>query len=144
MGPHSCRLKGSHVAAHHPVRPTEADFELVKSVIPEVGEGQLRVRNLGRLIQTRGTSTGFLVGDHNDLAQKYAERAAGWLDSGQLTSNETFRTGIDRAVDAFLRVLVGENTGKMVVQLDRDTVANSQRRLCWWSFLGAQSVISWR
>ncbi len=74
-------------------------------------------RNLARLIQTRGTITGFLVGDHGDLATEYAERAAGWLDSGQLTSRETFRTGIDHAVDAFLGVLKGENTGKMVVQL---------------------------
>lgn len=79
-------------------------------------------RNLARLIQTRGTITGFLVGDHGDLAGEYAERAAAWLDSGQLTSRETFRTGIDQAVDAFLGVLQGENTGKMVVQLGRDEV----------------------
>ncbi len=62
------------------------------------------------------------MGDHSDLAGEYAERAAGWLDSGQLTSRETSRTGIDQAVDAFLAVLQGENTGKMVVQLGRDEV----------------------
>jgi len=79
-------------------------------------------RNLARLIQTRGTIKGFLVGDHGDLASEYAEHAAGWLDSGQLTSRETFRTGIDHAVAAFLGVLQGENTGKMIVQLGRDAV----------------------
>ncbi|MGB3594274.1 MAG: NADP-dependent oxidoreductase [Ornithinimicrobium sp.] len=74
-------------------------------------------RNLARLIQTRGTIRGFLVGDHWDLSSEYAERAAGWLASGELTSRETFRDGIDGAVDAFLGVLQGENTGKMIVRL---------------------------
>jgi NADPH-dependent curcumin reductase CurA len=74
-------------------------------------------RNLPRLIQTRGTITGFLVGDHWDLAGEYAKRAAGWIAEGRLTSRETFADGIDGAVDAFLGVLRGENTGKMVVRL---------------------------
>ena len=74
-------------------------------------------RNLARLIQTRGRIEGFLVGDHYDLAREYAGRAAGWLASGELTSRETFADGIDSAVDAFLGVLRGENTGKMLVRL---------------------------
>ena len=74
-------------------------------------------RNLARLIQTRGTITGFLVGDHWDLAGEYAQRAADWMADGSLTSRETFNDGIDHAVDAFLGVLRGENLGKMVVRL---------------------------
>ncbi|WP_323101482.1 NADP-dependent oxidoreductase [Intrasporangium sp. YIM S08009] len=74
-------------------------------------------RNLARLIQTRGTITGFLVGDHWDLAGEYAKKAAGWLADGTLTTRETFADGIDHAVDAFLGVLRGENTGKMLVRL---------------------------
>ncbi|WP_076258798.1 NADP-dependent oxidoreductase [Intrasporangium flavum] len=74
-------------------------------------------RNLARLIQTRGTLTGFLVGDHWDLAGEYAQKAAGWLADGTLTTRETFVDGIDHAVDAFLGVLRGENTGKMLVRL---------------------------
>ena len=74
-------------------------------------------RNLARLIQTRGRIQGFLVGDHYDLAREYAGRAAGWLSSGELQSRETFVDGIDHAVDAFLGVQRGENTGKMVVRL---------------------------
>lgn len=74
-------------------------------------------RNLARLIQTRGTITGFLVGDHWDLAGEYARKAAGWLADGSLTTRETFADGIDHAVDAFLGVLRGENTGKMLVRL---------------------------
>ena len=74
-------------------------------------------RNLARLIQTRGSITGFLVGDHWDLAGEYAQRAAGWIADGTLTSRETTASGIDHAVDAFLGVLRGENVGKMVVRL---------------------------
>jgi hypothetical protein len=74
-------------------------------------------RNLARLIQTRGTITGFLVGDHWDLGAEYARRAAGWIADGTLTSRETFVDGLDHAVDAFLGVLRGENVGKMVVRL---------------------------
>ena len=74
-------------------------------------------RNLSRLIQTRGRIQGFLVGDHYDLAREYAGLAAQWLGDGRLQSRETFADGIDSAVDAFLGVLRGENTGKMVVRL---------------------------
>ena len=74
-------------------------------------------RNLSRLIQTRGRIEGLLVGDHYDLAREYAERAAGWLAEGRLQARETFVDGIDHAVDAFLGVLRGDNTGKMVVRL---------------------------
>ncbi len=74
-------------------------------------------RNLARLIQTRGRIEGFLVGDHGDLAGEYAARAAGWLADGTLSLRETTVDGIENAVDAFLGVLRGENTGKMVVRL---------------------------
>jgi hypothetical protein len=80
-------------------------------------EPQPGPRNLSRLIQTRGTITGFLVGDHWDLAGEYAQRAAGWIADGTLTTRETFVDGIEHAVDAFLGVLRGENTGKMLVRL---------------------------
>jgi NADPH-dependent curcumin reductase CurA len=74
-------------------------------------------RNLARLIQTRGRIEGFLVGDHYDLAREYAAKAAGWLADGTLTLRETSVDGIENAVDGFLGVLRGDNTGKMVVRL---------------------------
>jgi NADPH-dependent curcumin reductase CurA len=74
-------------------------------------------RNLARLIQTRGRIEGFLVGDHADLVGEYQELATGWLAAGTLTSRETFVDGLDHAVDAFLGLLRGQNTGKMIVRL---------------------------
>ena len=70
-----------------------------------------------RVIKTRGRIEGFLVGDHYDLAGEYAGLAAQWLGDGRLQSRETFADGIDSAVDAFLGVLRGDNTGKMIVKL---------------------------
>ena len=74
-------------------------------------------RNLARLIQTRGRIEGFLVGDHYDLAGEYAEQAAKWLADGSLSLRETTVDGFENAVDAFLGVMRGDNTGKMVVRL---------------------------
>src|SRR6478672_1012905 len=74
-------------------------------------------RNLSRLIQTRGRIEGFLVGDHYDLAGEYAARAAGWLADGSLSLRETSVDGFENTLEAFLGVLRGDNTGKMVVRL---------------------------
>jgi NADPH-dependent curcumin reductase CurA len=73
--------------------------------------------NLFQLIAKRASITGFLVGDHDDLAPEYMQRAAGWLREGRLQHRETIVDGIDHAVDAFLGVLRGDNTGKMLVRL---------------------------
>ena len=67
----------------------------------------------------RGVST-LLVDADQVPAERRADRlalAAQWLGDGRLQSRETFADGIDGAVDAFLGVLRGENTGKMVVRL---------------------------
>ena len=44
----------------------------------------------------------------------------GWLTSGQLVVRETVREGLEDAVPAFLDLLRGGNTGKMVVRLAED------------------------
>lgn len=73
--------------------------------------------NLGLLVGKRIKLQGFLVGDHGDLAPEYYERAAGWLAEGKLHSKVTVVDGIDNAVDAFLGMMRGANTGKMLVRL---------------------------
>ncbi|MFE9607480.1 NADP-dependent oxidoreductase [Streptomyces sp. NPDC006012] len=74
-------------------------------------------RNLGRLIQTRGRIEGFLVNDHRDLQQQFVQEVGPWLGSGQLKYRETVVEGIGNTLEAFLGVLRGVNTGKMVVKL---------------------------
>src|SRR5581483_10154058 len=74
-------------------------------------------RNLARLIQTRGRIEGFLVGDHYDLQQQFVQQVGPWVASGQLKYRETVVEGIENNLEAFLGVLRGDNTGKMIVKL---------------------------
>ncbi|MFD9028481.1 NADP-dependent oxidoreductase [Streptomyces parvulus] len=74
-------------------------------------------RNLARLIQTRGRIEGFLVGDHYDLQPKFVEEVGPWVASGALKYRETVVEGIENNLEAFLGVLRGDNTGKMIVKL---------------------------
>jgi hypothetical protein len=74
----------------------------------------------GTMVAKRLRLEGFLVGDHTDLRPEFASTVAGWLRSGELVVRETVREGLDGAVDAFLDLLRGANTGKMVVRLAPD------------------------
>ncbi|MEU1848682.1 NADP-dependent oxidoreductase [Streptomyces sp. NPDC019990] len=74
-------------------------------------------KNLARLIQTRGRIEGFLVGDHYDLQPQFVGEVAPWVASGELKYRETVVEGIENNLEAFLGVLRGDNTGKMIVKL---------------------------
>ncbi|EGG49426.1 MULTISPECIES: NADP-dependent oxidoreductase [Streptomyces] len=74
-------------------------------------------RNLSRLIQTRGRIEGFLVGDHYDLQPQFVEEVGAWIREGRLKYRETVVEGVENTLDAFLGVLQGANTGKMIVKL---------------------------
>ncbi|MFJ9818390.1 NADP-dependent oxidoreductase [Streptomyces sp. NPDC101151] len=74
-------------------------------------------RNLARLIQTRGRMEGFLVGDHYDLQPQFVQEVGPWVASGALKYRETVVEGIENNLEAFLGVLRGDNTGKMIVKL---------------------------
>ena len=74
-------------------------------------------KNLARLIQTRGRIEGFLVGDHYDLQPKFVEEVGPWVASGALKYRETVVEGIRNNLEAFLGVLRGDNTGKMIVKV---------------------------
>jgi NADPH-dependent curcumin reductase CurA len=85
------------------------------AVSPPVGP-----RNLALLVANRLTLRGFLVGDHTDLREEFVEKAFLLLRSGQLVVRETVREGLENAVPAFLDLLRGGNTGKMIVRLAED------------------------
>jgi len=74
-------------------------------------------RNLMQAVGKRLTLRGFIVGDHDDLAKEYLDRAGQWLADGRLSYRETYVDGLDAAVDAFLGLHRGENIGKMLVRL---------------------------
>ncbi|MFE3601323.1 NADP-dependent oxidoreductase [Streptomyces sp. NPDC059142] len=74
-------------------------------------------RNLALVIGKRLRIQGMLVADHFGLQPQFVQDVAGWLAAGELKYNETVVDGIENGFDAFLGVLRGDNTGKMVVSL---------------------------
>ncbi|MEU9008648.1 NADP-dependent oxidoreductase [Streptomyces sp. NPDC048479] len=76
-------------------------------------------RNMPMIIGKRLRLQGVLVGDHAALQPQFVQEVAGWIASGELKYNETAVEGIENGFDAFLGLLRGENTGKMIVSLTR-------------------------
>lgn len=74
-------------------------------------------RNMAMIIGKRLRVQGLLVGDHQDLQPRFVEEVSEWIRSGELKYSETVSEGIENTLDAFLGLLRGENTGKMVVSL---------------------------
>ncbi|MBD0747168.1 NADP-dependent oxidoreductase [Streptomyces sp. CBMA152] len=74
-------------------------------------------RNMAMIIGKRLRLQGVLVGDHAALQPQFVQDVAGWIASGELKYGETVVEGIEKGADAFLGMLRGENTGKMVVSL---------------------------
>jgi NADPH-dependent curcumin reductase CurA len=73
--------------------------------------------NLALAVGKRLRLQGMIVTDHQALQPQFVKEVSGWLRSGELVNRETVVEGLDNAVDAFLGMLRGQNTGKMVVSL---------------------------
>ncbi|MGH3715587.1 MAG: NADP-dependent oxidoreductase [Micromonosporaceae bacterium] len=76
------------------------------------------IHNLRQAVGKRLRLRGFIVFDHYDRFPDLVNEVGGWLRSGDLIADETVVDGLDKAPDAFLGLLRGENTGKMIVRLD--------------------------
>jgi NADPH-dependent curcumin reductase CurA len=82
------------------------------ATIPPAGPRSLIVA-VGRRLTLRG----FIVSDHMELRPRFASDMVGWIRDGRMRWEETTYHGIERAVDAFLGLFEGANTGKMLVKL---------------------------
>jgi NADPH-dependent curcumin reductase CurA len=76
-------------------------------------------RNLGLAVGKRLTLRGFIISDHQDRTQDFLRDVGGWLREGRVTEVETVVEGLEKAPEAFIGLLRGENLGKMVVRLAR-------------------------
>jgi hypothetical protein len=74
-------------------------------------------RNLAQIIAKRVTIRGLLVLDHFGMQQQFVGEIAPLVASGELKYSETIVEGIRSAPDAFLGLLSGANTGKMLVRI---------------------------
>jgi NADPH-dependent curcumin reductase CurA len=74
-------------------------------------------RNLAQVVTKRLSLRGFIVLDHFHRFADMSRDVSTWFTNGDLVADETIVDGgLDAAVDAFLGLLRGENTGKMVVR----------------------------
>jgi hypothetical protein len=73
--------------------------------------------NLGLVITKRLTLRGFIVSDHQQRMPDMVADISAWLRDGTLSHAETIVDGLDHAPDAFIDLLRGANTGKMLVRL---------------------------
>ena len=74
-------------------------------------------RNMFLVVGKRLSLRGFIVSDHADLHGEFIAKVTKMVTSGDLVVRETVREGLEDAVPAFLDLLRGGNTGKMVVRL---------------------------
>jgi NADPH-dependent curcumin reductase CurA len=74
-------------------------------------------RNLASVIAKRFTIRGMLVADHFDSQPKFVAEVAPLVASGELKYSETIVDGIRNAPQAFLDLLGGANTGKMLIRV---------------------------
>ncbi|PRI12121.1 NADP-dependent oxidoreductase [Leucobacter massiliensis] len=73
--------------------------------------------NMANIITRALTLRGFTLGRYVQLAPEFQEKMAAWFAAGEIAYDETIVDGIDHAVDAFLDMMRGANTGKMLVRI---------------------------
>jgi len=74
-------------------------------------------RNLALVITKRLSIRGFIVSDNNALQPAFLDEVGPWVRDGSLITEETFVDGgVDAAPQAFIDLMRGANTGKMLVR----------------------------
>ncbi|WP_434380397.1 NADP-dependent oxidoreductase [Melittangium boletus] len=74
--------------------------------------------NLVLAVGKRLTLRGFIVSDHREHYADFVREMSGWLREGKVTLQETIvEGGLGKAPEAFIGLLRGDNTGKMLVKL---------------------------
>jgi NADPH-dependent curcumin reductase CurA len=74
-------------------------------------------RYLFSLIGNRALMQGFIISDHLPRYPEFLAEVAPWVRAGRLKHQQTVVDGLDRAVQAFIGLFSGDNTGKMLVRI---------------------------
>ncbi|WP_164477812.1 MDR family NADP-dependent oxidoreductase [Nocardioides pantholopis] len=86
-------------------------------LMDQYNNGAPTTMRAGAIMAARAEVHGMVVYDHHDLAAKHAARVGVLIASGDLTLHEDRYVGLDRAPEAFARLMSGQNNGKVVVQV---------------------------
>ncbi|MER8026795.1 NADP-dependent oxidoreductase [Glutamicibacter protophormiae] len=74
-------------------------------------------RNMANLI-TRGLKLqGFTLSNYLQHAPEFGQRMGQWFTEGKIAYDETIVDGIENTVEAFIAMMQGANTGKMLVRI---------------------------
>jgi NADPH-dependent curcumin reductase CurA len=74
-------------------------------------------RSIPLVVRKRLTLRGFIVSDHFDRTEVFMREVGPLVREGRIRYRETVVHGLERAPEAFIGLLRGENVGKMVVEL---------------------------
>ncbi|UGT39359.1 NADP-dependent oxidoreductase [Nocardia yamanashiensis] len=108
---------GDHLKAAIEVMRQAGRIALVGAISGYNGAAAEQTPDLYLAATKEITLRGMLVTSFFDRFPEYIGRAAGWLADGTLRTRETVYEGLEQAPAAFLGVLSGLNTGKMLVRL---------------------------
>lgn len=73
--------------------------------------------NLWNVIVTQSQLIGFLIRDYAPRFGEGGAQMAQWISAGQLLFDEHIEQGLENAVDAFLMLFSGANTGKLILKI---------------------------
>lgn len=76
--------------------------------------------NMANIITRALTLKGFTLAAHLRLAPEFQEKMTAWFAEGSIAYDETIVDGIENTVHAFLEMMRGANTGKMLVRITID------------------------
>lgn len=76
--------------------------------------------NLMNIVRQEITMRGFIVMSYGHLMGDFYRDMGQWLKDGSVKYRETIVEGVEKAPEAFMGMLRGENFGKMIVQVGAD------------------------
>ncbi len=109
---------GPFLAAGLNVARPKARIVLCGLIRSFAGEVQTFPGNLMRVIRQRWSINGLSAGDFMAEMPRFRTQVADWLQTGGLKMHNTIDRGIENAPGALLKLMSGENIGKMLVRLD--------------------------
>ena len=73
---------------------------------------------MGQILRKKIKMQGFIIfDDFGHLHADFAKEMSGWIESGKIKYREEVIEGLEKAPEAFIGLLKGENFGKRVIRV---------------------------